>query len=110
MAGIKTFLWWTGVTFVASGVLGVIAAVIVVESRMDLEIPSSVLSAIATTGAVVFLIGAFIVWAFSFRFFLAHYQRLSLTRGIAYLLLILVTTWISPFVLLAIEGRQRFFS
>ncbi len=58
---------------------------------------------------VPLLIGAIIVWAFAIRFYARVHQDLGVTRSAVYLAILICMNWVSPFIFIAVEGRDRFF-
>ena len=106
----KPFFWRLGLLLMACGAGAVTAGLLLVELGAFRHVINSVLPTLALAGAISFLSGAFVVWAFSFRFYFSRYSEHSTARNVTYLILILCTTWLSPFILLGIEGQRRFFS
>ena len=58
---------------------------------------------------ILFVVGGIIVWSFGIRFYARVHEQLGVTRSAIYLAILIGMNWLSSFIFIAVEGRDRFF-
>ena len=103
----RNSLWSTAQYSLLCGFVGMIG-ILAIASITDPNIPSW-LPLVSKIPLLIFGFGGLITWGYGIKFYARVNQELGVKRSAIYLVIVVCFNWISPYIYIALEGKDRFF-